>query len=106
MNERDRSEVRRLAVLFGVVYFAQGICQVVCLLNQPLSYFLRKHLGYTADHIAAFRYALMIPWMIKPAYGLISDFIPLGGYRRKSYLLLMNLVAAGAFASVWGIRSP
>ena len=29
-------EVRRLATLFGVVYFSQGICQVVLLLNQPI----------------------------------------------------------------------
>jgi MFS family permease len=44
--------------------------------------------------------------MIKPLYGLLSDFVPLGGYRRKSYLLLMNLVAAGAFCWTFGVRSP
>jgi MFS family permease len=44
--------------------------------------------------------------VIKPLYGLISDFIPLLGYRRKSYLLLMNLLAAGAFLYVTGITKP
>jgi MFS family permease len=106
MEARSRTEVRRLAVLFGMIYFAQGICQVVCLLNLPLNTYLRQHLGYSADQIAAYRYALMIPWMIKPAYGLLSDFIPLFGYRRKSYLLTMNLLAAGAFAWLFGLRSP
>jgi hypothetical protein len=35
--------------------------------------------------------------MIKPLYGLLTDFIPLFGYRRKSYLLLMaGLAVAGS----------
>jgi MFS family permease len=102
----NSGEVRRLATLFGLVYFAQGIAQVVCLINQPLKYYLRQHLGYDAKQIAAFLVVVMLPWMLKPLYGLLSDFVPLGGYRRKSYLLVMNLVAAGAFCWVFGIRSP
>ena len=100
-----RAEVRRLATLFGIVYFAQGICQVVLLLNQPIKYYLRQHLNYGADDIAAFMAFVMIPWMIKPAYGLLSDFVPIAGYRRKSYLLIMNLLAAGAFCWAAGVHS-
>jgi MFS family permease len=99
-------EVRRLAVLFGAVYFAQGICQVVLLLNQPLKNYLRKGLGFSTDEIAAFMYVVMIPWMLKPLYGLLSDFLPIAGYRRKTYLLLMNLLAAGAFFWAAGISEP
>jgi hypothetical protein len=101
-----RSDVRRMAVLFGLVYFAQGICQVVLLLSQPIKRYLRDSAGYTADQIAHFFVIVMIPWMIKPVYGLLSDFVPIGGYRRKSYLLLMNLAAAGAFALATGVRDP
>lgn len=105
-DQSSRSEVRRLATLFGVVYFAQGICQVVLLLNQPIKYYLRQHLNYTADQVAGFMYLAMIPWMIKPLYGLMSDFVPIAGYRRKSYLLIMNLLAAGAFCAAFGVTSP
>ena len=34
-----------------------------------------------------------MPWVVKPLYGLVSDFLPLFGYRRRSYLLLSNLAA-------------
>jgi MFS family permease len=37
---------------------------------------------------------LAIPWSVKPAFGLLSDFVPLFGSRRRSYLLLANGVAA------------
>ena len=39
---------------------------------------------------------LDVPWVIKPLYGLVSDFLPLFGYRRRSYLLLSSLAAIAA----------
>lgn len=101
-----RAEIRRMAVLFGVVYFAEGICQVILLLRQPLNYFFRQSLNYPADRIAAFFAVVTIPWMVKPLYGLLSDFVPVAGYRRKSYLLGMNLLAAAAFVWAFGLRDP
>jgi hypothetical protein len=35
----------------------------------------------------------VIPWLIKPIYGLISDFVPLFGQRRKSYFVLTSGIA-------------
>ena len=43
-----------------------------------------------------------LPWIIKPVYGLISDFVPLFGYRRKSYLLIANVAAIGGL--LWATR--
>jgi len=37
---------------------------------------------------------LALPWSIKPAFGLLSDFVPLFGSRRRNYLLLANGMAA------------
>ena len=38
------------------------------------------------------------PWLIKPLYGLLSDFFPIFGRRRVSYLFLSSsLAAAGGF---------
>jgi MFS family permease len=37
-----------------------------------------------------------VPWLIKPVYGLVSDFVPLFGRRRKSYFLLASGLAAAA----------
>ncbi|EEY68388.1 folate-Biopterin Transporter (FBT) family [Phytophthora infestans T30-4] len=34
------------------------------------------------------------PWNIKPLYGLLSDSLPLFGYRRKSYIIICEVCAA------------
>ena len=97
--------VRRLMIYFGMAYFAEGIGQAGALINQPLMYYL-KSLGFTTDQVAGFLAVLTVPWIIKPVYGLISDFIPLFGYRRKSYLFLMNGVAAAGFLWLTGLTAP
>jgi MFS family permease len=101
----DPKLISRLMIYFGLAYFAQGIGQAGALINQPLMYYL-KSLGFTADQVAGFLAVLTVPWIIKPLYGLISDFIPLFGYRRKSYLVLMNVVAAAGFLWLAGLTTP
>jgi MFS family permease len=39
---------------------------------------------------------LALPWTIKPVFGLLSDFVPLLGSRRRNYLLLANGLAAAS----------
>jgi MFS family permease len=97
--------VRWLLIYFGLVYFAQGIAQAGALINQPLVFYL-KSLGLAADQVAALLAILVVPWVIKPLYGLISDFIPLFGYRRKNYLFLMNAAAVGGFLWLAGLTQP
>ena len=35
---------------------------------------------------------MSFPWSIKIIYGLVSDNIPIFGFRRKSYIILMGLI--------------
>src|SRR5262249_61181298 len=39
-------------------------------------------------------------------YGLISDFVPLFGYRRKSYLILVNVAGIAGFLWVTRLSAP
>ncbi len=91
---------RRLAVLFGIVYFAQGMWYLP---NQTITISLKDG-GLSAGQVATFFAITTVPWLIKPAYGLLSDFVPLFGYHRKSYLLLTSATAAaaGLFLGVTG----
>ena len=50
--------------------------------------------------ISASLSVLDLPWIIKPLWGAISDFVPLFGYRRRPYLVLANMAACVAFAWV------
>ena len=88
---------RRLMMFFGLAYFAHGIAGG--LVKQPFTYYF-KSLGMTADMVAAWLSLAAIPWMIKPLYGLLIDLVPLCGYRRKSYLILMAGCAAIGYAAL------
>jgi len=84
-------EARRLALIFAIVYFAQGMWYLP---NLPITFFLKDTFGLSAAQTATFFSITVIPWLIKPVYGLISDFVPLFGQRRKSYFLLTSGIAA------------
>jgi MFS family permease len=88
---RERPEARRLALIFAVVYFAQGMWYLP---NLSITFLLKETFGLSAAQTAAFFSITVIPWLIKPVYGLISDFVPLFGQRRKSYFLLTTGLAA------------
>lgn len=93
-------------IFFALVYIAEGLGQVGGLIHQPLTYYLVKGLGWEADKIAEFFAVFTIPWVIKPLYGLISDFIPLFGYRRRTYLFLANGLAVAGYLWLTGLTAP
>ena len=92
LNPFKTPDTQRLAVLFGVVYFAQGMWYLP---NQTITIVLKER-GLAAGQVADFFLISTIPWLIKPVYGLLSDFVPLFGRRRKSYFLLTSGLAAFA----------
>src|SRR5437899_1375884 len=98
LNPFKTPDTQRLAVLFGVVYFAQGMWYLP---NQTITIVLKER-GLAAGQVADFFLISTIPWLIKPVYGLLSDFVPLFGRRRQSYFLMTSgLTALGlAFTDV------
>ena len=82
-------EARRPGLLFAIVYFAQGM---VYLPDQVVSIVFKER-GLTAGQLATFTWVITIPWFIKPVYGLLSDFVPIAGTRRRSYFLIMAALA-------------
>src|SRR5438132_960074 len=73
-------EVRRLGILFGTIYFIQGIGDPNDgLITQPVLSLL-KWWGCKANEIAGFAALLGLPWSLKPLYGLLTDFVPILGY--------------------------
>lgn len=84
----------RLAVLFGAIYFIQGIAEPTeGLIAQPVRSLLEQR-GRAAAEITAFMSLLGLPWALKPLYGLLVDFIPLGRQSRRNWLVLMTSATA------------
>src|SRR6516162_9879822 len=102
----DKRTIRRLLIFFALVYVVEGVGQIVGLISQPLNFYLKEALGWTPVQVTAFITVFNLPWVIKPLYGLISDFVPLFGYRRKSYLILANIAAIGGYFWITQLTAP
>jgi folate/biopterin transporter len=76
------------------VYFVQG---AVGLARLATSFYLKDSLGLSPSQVAALMGVAMSPWILKPLYGLLSDTVPVAGYRRRPYLLLSGLLGCGAW---------
>jgi MFS family permease len=98
---RTDPAINRTMWFFAIVYSVEGIGQARSgIMWQPLSHWLKESLHWTPVTISASLAILDLPWVIKPLWGAISDFVPLFGYRRRPYLVLANIAAFLAFAWV------
>ena len=83
-----------LGLFFAVLYFVQGLAEPGDgLIAQPVRSLLN---GWkkSPGEITQFMAIVAAPWTIKPLYGLLIDFVPLFGSRRRNYLLLATLITA------------
>ena len=93
--------IPRLLRFFAIVYAIEAIAQAkVGILWQPLTHYLKAAHGWGPTEISASLAVVDLPWVIKPLYGLISDFVPLFGSRRRAWLLLANLAGTASFVAV------
>ncbi len=92
---------------FALVYMTEGLGQAQAgLISQPVNYYLKQVFGWTPVQITAYLTVLTLPWVIKPLYGMISDFVPLFGYRRKAYLVVSNAAAALSYLLLTLVTQP
>jgi MFS family permease len=88
------SSIAYAYTFFAVMYFIQSVGDPSTgLIAQPVRSVLRSW-GESPASLAALMALVALPWSIKPALGLLSDFVPLLGSRRRNYLLLANGIAA------------
>lgn len=78
----------------ALVYFVQG---ALGLAHLAVSFFLKDRLGLSPAEVASLVGISMLPWTIKPLYGMISDSFPIAGYRRRPYLVLSSLIGSIAW---------
>lgn len=92
--------LRSLMVLVGVYYFLQAVGGNPGFHFQSLQKYLKEALKFSPTEMSAFISMLIIPWTIKPVYGLISDFFPIFGLRRKSYFIFTGIAGLGAYLAL------
>lgn len=89
----DRKNFIYSSIVFALIYFF-SINGLVALPNLSVNFLLKEVMGLTATQAAYFGAITLLAWVIKPVWGLISDYLPIFGYRRKSYLILMSVLAS------------
>jgi hypothetical protein len=47
---------------------------------------------------------IMLPWSVKILYGLISDNVPIFGYRRKSYVIMMGFIQSISLLCIYSFE--
>ena len=95
-DKKTRPRATSAYIFFAALYFIQSVGDPTSgLVSQPVRSLLRSW-GESPASLAALMALLAIPWSIKPVFGLLSDFVPLLGSRRRNYLLLANGMSAAS----------
>ncbi len=89
----DRRVIIKLSIVFAFIYFfsTNGLASLPGI---TVSFLLKDVLKMTATAASYFGAVTIFGWAIKPLWGIISDTLPIFGYRRKSYLILTAILAA------------
>ncbi len=95
-----------IGLLFGAIYFVQSVGDPSSgLIAQPVRSLLNDW-GESPAAIATFMAVMALPWALKPLLALLSDFVPLFGSRRRSYLLVSTAAAAIGLGILYFVPLP
>ena len=92
----DTFGLSTLVILF-LVYWSQGFRQFGSL---AITFYYKDVLNLSPAATQYIRTFTYISWFIKPVYGLISDNIPILGYRRKAYILSAGIIGVISTLSI------
>ena len=106
-NQKD-SKLARFRWVIGTPYFVEG---TTTLTEIPILYFIKFTLQMGDAGGQLFDALRQCGWFIKPLWGIISDKVPIFGYHRKSWYILMAFGATvfwllNALLSFVGITTP
>lgn len=89
-DEEQKLLIKKLMLFFTIIYAIQGLSQsgISGIFYLPMSLMLKEKMSFDQAQLSYFTGLVMIPWAIKPLYGLISDYIPIFGWRRRSWFII------------------
>jgi hypothetical protein len=105
---QEEGALRRFKWVIGTPYFVQGTSNLSYV---PILYFIKFTLGMGDAGGQLFDALRTSGWLVKPVWGFLSDRVPLFGYHRKSWYVLMAVLALifwtlSALLAWAGVRVP
>lgn len=82
------------SLLYVTVYFVQAIFSIAGVAKML---YLQQEIGLDPTQVATLESLIILPWTIKPLYGVISDLIPIKRLKRKPYIFLASLLASAGW---------
>ena len=89
MNSKKNAKMKRNKISILIIGFYAGLCVISDL---AVKYYFKDKKKVETTNLTKILIMIKIPYLIKPLYGLILDFIPIFGYKKKSYLFICFLV--------------
>jgi len=83
-----------LVLLCSVQHCFKGFAQSFC--GQATPYIYRSY-HVPAPQVQIFTGIVNLPWALKPIMGLVSDVLPVNGYHKAPYMLLVSICGTFAF---------
>ena len=62
--------------------------------------YLLKEYHLTGPQLQLYKALISLPWALKPLVGILSDAVPLFGYRKAPYILVATILGVAGFAVV------
>ncbi|AFZ44066.1 folate/biopterin transporter [Halothece sp. PCC 7418] len=79
------------------IYVVRGVLNLARL---AISFFLKDELGLSPAEVSALTGLAILPWVIKPLFGFLSDGFPILGYRRRPYLVLSGFLGTTSWLAL------
>lgn len=85
-----------------IVYLAQGLRYFGSL---AMTLYFKNSVGLSPAQLSMLDSLIVLAWYLKPIYGLLSDTIPICGYKRKSYMMISSFMGIFAYLPIFYIES-
>lgn len=87
--------------LLGMLAFSQWMCKGFvwgfCLSSME---FLFRDYAVSGPRLQVYKAIVMLPWAMKPIFGLLSDAVPILGYQKAPYIIMVSVLAVLAHVSL------
>ena len=91
-----------VASLFAFYFCVKGLADGLAG-SAALPLFMNRF-GVSIERFQAYSIAVMTPWSLKPAVGIVSDLVPIGGRSKRPYMLCAVAVGTACFVGLAAVR--
>lgn len=83
---------------YNILYVALGLmAMLTALMNYPFQKYLEKN-GYSENDINSLRFISFFPWLIKPVFGLLGDYIFPFKLKYRGWILVVSFIGISFLA--------